>query len=69
MIPRYQKLEGVARLSDYVRRYDGDVRFTDSQVGSLLAMLFATGAEGNTVVAPRLGATSRIAMRTSRSSI
>ena len=50
VIPRYQKIDGAKLLSDYVRRYDGDIRFTDSQVGSLLGMLAATGAADNTIV-------------------
>jgi len=50
VIPRYQNLEGVKLLSEYVRRYDGDIRYTDSQVGSLLGMLAASGEADNTIV-------------------
>ncbi len=50
VIPAYQKIEGAVRLSDYVRRYDGEVRFTDSQVGALAGMLAATGQAEDTIV-------------------
>ncbi len=50
VIPRYQVLAEARRLSDYRRRYDGEIRYTDSQVGALLAMLDATGQAGNTIV-------------------
>ena len=50
VIPLYQRLEGAKLLSDYAARYDGEIRFTDSQVGSLLGMLAASGARDNTIV-------------------
>lgn len=50
VIPLYQKLDDAKRLSDYVRRYDGDIRYTDAQVGALLGAIAATGDLANTVV-------------------
>lgn len=50
VIPRYQQLEGAGRLSDYRRRYDGEIRYTDSQVGALLALLAETGQADDTIV-------------------
>ncbi|MFN2377331.1 MAG: sulfatase-like hydrolase/transferase [Candidatus Binatia bacterium] len=50
VIPRYQKIEQEKRLSDYVRRYDGDIRYTDSQVGALLSMVRAAGGGEDTLV-------------------
>lgn len=50
VIPRYQKLDDAKTLSDYVRRYDGEIRFMDSQVGALLGILAATGHQGDTIV-------------------
>lgn len=50
VVPRYQWFDGVKRLSDYVRRYDGEIRFSDVQVGSILALLTAMGVENNTIV-------------------
>jgi len=39
IIPRYQAIPGETRLSAYVRRYDGEIRSTDAQIGRLLAGL------------------------------
>jgi len=50
VIPAYQKLEGAKTLSDYVRRYDGEIRYTDTQLGWILAALAASDASGETIV-------------------
>ncbi|MFN2427887.1 MAG: sulfatase-like hydrolase/transferase, partial [Candidatus Binatia bacterium] len=50
VIPLYQRLDSARLLSDYVRRYDGDIRYSDSQVGAVLGMLAAAGTAENTVV-------------------
>lgn len=50
VIPLYQKLPGTTGLADYVQRYDGELRFTDSQIGVVLAMLSKAGQLENTVV-------------------
>lgn len=50
VIPRYQKLDTASSLSDYVRRYDGEIRFTDSQVGAVLGLLAARGLADRTLV-------------------
>ncbi|MBI5506051.1 MAG: sulfatase [Deltaproteobacteria bacterium] len=50
VLPRYQKLDVEKRLSEYVRRYDGEIRFTDAQVGALLSMLSAMGVQDDTLV-------------------
>ncbi len=50
VIPAYQKLEGAKTLSDYVRRYDGEVRYTDTQLGWILAALAASDAADRTIV-------------------
>ncbi|HYB98076.1 MAG TPA: sulfatase-like hydrolase/transferase [Candidatus Limnocylindrales bacterium] len=50
VIPRYQVLEGQRRLSYYVRRYDGDIRFTDHQVGALLGGIERSGHRDTLVV-------------------
>jgi arylsulfatase A-like enzyme len=39
IIPRYQRIGGLDRLSQYVRRYDGEIRFTDMQVGKVVDAL------------------------------
>ena len=50
VIPRYQFQPDAKRLSSYVRRYDGEVRFTDHQVGALLGGLALAGHEDTLVV-------------------
>ncbi len=50
VIPLYQRIEGLTRLSEYVRRYDGDVKLTDSHLGSILSMLAKAGQQDRTVV-------------------
>jgi len=51
VLPRYQALFGLTRPSEYVRRYDGEIRFTDAQIGKLLDALAAEGARDTTLVA------------------
>jgi arylsulfatase len=50
VIPSAQAVPGLDRLSQYVRRYDGDLRFTDAQIGTVLAALEASPAAANTLV-------------------
>ncbi|TFH23274.1 MAG: hypothetical protein E4H03_06570, partial [Myxococcales bacterium] len=50
IIPRYQQIEHERQLSRYVRRYDGEILFTDTQVGRLLAMLEETGLRQRTLI-------------------
>lgn len=50
VIPAYQKLPGLVRLADYVRRYDGEIHFTDAQLGVVLAKLGASGHQDDTIV-------------------
>jgi len=50
VIPSGQWQDGADRLSQYVRWYDGDVRFTDAQIGRVLDALRAGGQEARTLV-------------------
>lgn len=50
VLPRYQRLPGVERASDYRRRYRGEVRYTDAQVGRLLRALDERGLAERTLV-------------------
>jgi len=50
VIPKYQALPGLTRASDYRRRYRGEIRFTDEQVGRLLATVDALGVLPTTLV-------------------
>jgi len=50
VLPKYQVLPGLTRPSEYVRRYDGEIRFTDAQVGKLLDALAARGVRERTLV-------------------
>jgi len=50
VIPAYQRLPGLVRLSDYVRRYDGEIRFTDTQLGVVLTKLAGSGQQEDTIV-------------------
>lgn len=50
VIPGVQALPQHDRLSQYVRRYDGDVRFTDMQIGRVLDALATAGQRGRTLV-------------------
>src|SRR5205085_7846539 len=50
VIPAYQKLENAKTLSDFVRRYDGEIRYTDTQIGAILGLLAASDAGAQTVV-------------------
>ncbi len=36
VVPRYQLLDGVTKLGDYVRRYDAEIAWSDRQLGRLL---------------------------------
>ena len=51
IIPRYQSMRGLDRLAQYVRRYDGEIRFTDAQIGKLVATLDWMGLRERTLVA------------------
>lgn len=50
VIPKYQALPGLDRARDYRSRYRGEVRFTDEQVGRLLATLDQLDLRQRTVV-------------------
>ncbi len=49
-IPRYQFVEGRTRLSSYVRRYDGEINFTDGQIGRLLDVVRELGMGERTLI-------------------
>jgi len=50
IIPRYQQIGREQRLSRYVRRYDGEIRFTDAQIGRLLDVLDEAGLRERTLI-------------------
>ena len=50
VIPAYQAIRGATLLSDFVRRYDGEIRFTDAQIGSLLGTVARLGQREQTLV-------------------
>ena len=50
MIPRYQQLPGRNRLSQYVRRYDGEIRSTDVEIGKLVAASRGAGSSDSTLI-------------------
>jgi arylsulfatase A-like enzyme len=50
IIPRYQVMPGETRLSQYVKRYDGEINFTDAQIGRLIDGIGAQGASARTLV-------------------
>ena len=50
VLPRYQQLPGLDRAGEYRRRYRGEVRFTDAQVGRLLAALEDSTLAARTLV-------------------
>ncbi len=49
-IPAYQHLDGVARASEYVARYEGEVRYADEWIGRLVAAAEAASGERGLVV-------------------
>lgn len=51
VIPRGQEIAGFDRLSQYVRRYDGEIRFTDGHLDRVLDALAARGQEARTLIA------------------
>ncbi len=50
VIPKYQELPGLTRASEYRRRYRGEIRFCDEQVGRVLSALEAAALERTTLV-------------------
>ncbi len=50
VLPRYQRVRGFSRPSQYVRRYDGEIRATDAVIGSLLETLSRLGEHDSTLV-------------------
>jgi arylsulfatase A-like enzyme len=50
VIPKYQQIDDSTRPSEYLRRYDGEIRFTDAQIGRLLEALEARRAAADTLV-------------------
>ncbi|MFT4570079.1 MAG: arylsulfatase [Hyphomicrobiaceae bacterium] len=51
VIPRYQVVEGLSKLGEYIRRYDADVAWTDQQLGRVFERLEGeVGRETLTVV-------------------
>jgi arylsulfatase A-like enzyme len=50
VLPKYQQLAGLARPSELVRRYDGEIRFTDAQIARLLDALEELGQTAATLV-------------------
>lgn len=51
VIPKGQVIPGLDRLSQYVRRYDGEIHYTDEQIGRVLAALDAGSLRERTLVA------------------
>lgn len=49
VLPKYQQIDGLTRPSDYIRRYDGEIRYTDAQVGRLRAAIEAAGDTDTTL--------------------
>lgn len=49
-IPRYQKLEGVDRVSEYLDRYAAEIAYADHWIGRLLEAAEEEGAERGTVI-------------------
>lgn len=49
-IPKYQALFGNNNPSYYIAQYDGEVRFTDDQIGRLFQFLEQSGLMSNTIV-------------------
>jgi arylsulfatase A-like enzyme len=49
-IPKYQSLFGNTNPSYYVAQYDGEIRFTDREVGRLLRFIEETGLMKSTIV-------------------
>ncbi len=49
-IPEYQQLPGQTQLSEYIRRYDAEIRFMDRKLGEVFQALREQGLEKNTVV-------------------
>lgn len=50
VVPKYQQVPGFTRPRDFIRRYDGEIRSTDTQVGRLLDALDARGESDDTLV-------------------
>lgn len=50
LIPKYQELPGLSRASQYRRRYRGEIRYNDEQVGRLLSMLDELALQRTTLV-------------------
>jgi arylsulfatase A-like enzyme len=50
VLPKYQQIPAHDRPSQYVRRYDGEIRFTDAQIGRLLAAIDARGDRADTLI-------------------
>ena len=49
-IPKYQDLFGAKNPSYYISQYDGEIRFTDDQIGRLLEFLDESGLSSDTIV-------------------
>jgi arylsulfatase A-like enzyme len=50
VLPKFQKLPGLTRASEYRRRYSGEIRSTDEQIGRVLAAVDELGLQGTTLV-------------------
>jgi len=49
-IPRYQMIPRESQLSSYVRRYDGEISFTDGQIGRLVDVVRELGMDERTLI-------------------
>ncbi len=50
ILPRYQRLDGLTRVGEYVRRYDGEILGTDAAIGQIRAALEASGQLDRTLL-------------------
>ena len=50
IIPKYQRVKKLTKLADYIRAYDGEVRFNDAAVGQLLHTLEALNLTEDTLI-------------------
>ncbi len=49
VLPKYQRIDGSTRPSDFIRRYDGEIRYTDAQVGRLQEAIARTSSADETL--------------------
>jgi len=49
-IPQYAVLDGITEVSDYIAQYDGEIAFTDEQIGILLQNIKRLGLFHKTVI-------------------